>query len=208
MNAKTFKLLEEADWGTISRKLLAYTIKKARNLRWRGILGISERADELIAGVSCEDVVQLVIIKTIEGIRKWDPDKGELEPWLIQQVNSEISHLVESRLHKNEVTDISESVENSEIVSTATSSPSSGFFPIDPAKIVLKQQEIEEKLSIIYEAADGDPELDAVIMSVLDGCDPKPRYLSAELGVPIKDINNRIRKLARRVMKDGQDNEK
>ena len=127
MNAKTFKLLEEADWGTISRKLLAYTIKKARNLRWRGILGISERADELIAGVSCEDVVQLVIIKTIEGIRKWDPDKGELEPWLIQQVNSEISHLVESRLHKNEVTDISESVENSEIVSTATSSPSLVF---------------------------------------------------------------------------------
>jgi predicted transcriptional regulator len=39
--------------------------------------------------------------------------------------------------------------------------------------------------------------------AILNGCEPKPRYLAAELGVSFEDINNRLKRLRRRAMKGG-----
>lgn len=195
-----FKLLEDADWEGIYRRLLAFTIRVAGNLAWRGVRGVSGVEGELTGGVSCKDLVQDVIQKTLTGQRKWDSEKGELEPWLRQQIKSEINHLVESATHAHEREELGEEIDTSGSVSSKPASVAA--YTQDPATVVLQRTEIAEKITAIYEAAEADPELEAIIEAVIDGCEPKPRYLAEELQTTVTDINNRIRKLRRRVVRD------
>jgi uncharacterized protein YdbL (DUF1318 family) len=63
--------------------------------------------------------------------------------------------------------------------------------------------QMAERVDGLFQAVNDDPELEAVMSAILDGCEPKPRYLAAELGVSVEDINNRLKRLRRRAMKGG-----
>ena len=65
------------------------------NYRWR-----YGNNFELAVGVTVEDIVHEVIEKTMNGTRQWDPDKGELLPWLRDQVKSVMGNLVRSAAHR------------------------------------------------------------------------------------------------------------
>ena len=76
LEPETLDLLQEMDWSAIRKALLTYTTWRARSYRWnRG------ESSDLAKGYTVEDVVQEVIVKTFEGVRKWDPEKGQLLPW-------------------------------------------------------------------------------------------------------------------------------
>jgi DNA-directed RNA polymerase specialized sigma24 family protein len=195
-----FRKLEEADWGTISIILLSHAVRIAGHLRWRGMSGVSGEDGELVKGVSCQDVVQELIEKTINGSRNWNPDEADLIPWLVQQLKSEINHLVETAAHAHERAELDDvSTMPSDMPSTLASSTS--FYSQDPAQILLTQEEQQEKINALYDAASGSPDLEELLMALLDGCEPKPRYIAEELNRDVKDVNNSIRKLRRHIFR-------
>ena len=192
MDQETFELLREADWGTIRGKLLTYATWQARNYRWyRGEnLGLAE-------GKTVEDVVQGVIVKALSGVRRWDPSKGQLLPWLQAQSRSVIDALAKSASHHREIGIL-------EVESLAIAQSS------DSLEIVLEEEakaRVWQKVDTLFQAVDGEPELREVLESIMDGCEPRARYLADELRVPVEDIYNRLRRLRRRASKlvEGED---
>jgi DNA-directed RNA polymerase specialized sigma24 family protein len=199
LNPETYRLLQEQDWGAIGKELLAFAIYRARNYYWRRGVG-----KELAAGKTAEDIVQDVIVKTIEGTRRWDPEKGALLPWLKDQVKSEIDHLCHSLPHIYEAPfPESEGREDqpasSEYYASLQDRPGTTLVR-DPEDMILKKEEIEQRENALFQAAYGDRELED-LLSASYNCEPKPRYIAAELGVPGKDIYRLIRRLRRRALK-------
>lgn len=134
-----------------------------------------------------------------------DPDKGELVPWLMRQLTSVIDHLYFSQPHRYEVA-ILESEDGEELSNkieyrASRASNSAATQPLDPEEIVLRKEEIEQRENALFQAVDGDPELEAILEAITSGCEPKARYLADELGVPVEDIYNRLRRLRRRASK-------
>jgi DNA-directed RNA polymerase specialized sigma24 family protein len=154
----------------------------------------------LAAGQSLEDVVQQVIEKTISGERHWDPAKGPLVPWLKDQVKSVIDALANAAVRRHE-TQSAEGDNVEEFVTDPSASRS-----LSPEAIVLEKEvaeQVAERADALCQAVTDEPELEAVMNAILNGCEPKPRYLAAELGVSFEDINNRLKRLRRRAMKGG-----
>jgi len=85
LDPETLRLLQEADWGVIHEDLLLHAMWRARGYRWNrgGDLDLAE-------GYTVEDVVQEVIAKALSGIRRWDPERGKLLPWLQSHSRSTI----------------------------------------------------------------------------------------------------------------------
>jgi DNA-directed RNA polymerase specialized sigma24 family protein len=182
MNQKTFTLLKKADWGTVRRQLLIYATWRARHYRWcRG------GDEELAEGKTVEDVVQEIIEKAFSGVRRWDPDKGELLPWLQAQSRSIIDALAKSASHRREV-----SILEMENLALAQSP--------DPLEIMLEKEaktQICHQVETLFQAVDEEPKLRDVLECIMNNCEPKARYLADELDVPVEDIYNRLRRLRR-----------
>jgi DNA-directed RNA polymerase specialized sigma24 family protein len=200
LDPKTFELLQKQDWDTIGRELVGFAVFWARNYHWR-----HGGPWELAAGETVEDIVQKVIVKTIEGKRNWDPHKGPLVPWLRDQVRSEIDHLCYSRAHRYEVP-IPKSEDGEELtdvlVDYASQQDTFGDTLVqDPEQIILRKEAIQRGEDALFQAAGGDPELEEVLINAFANYDPKPQHLAAAIGVPVEDIYNRLRRLRRRAMK-------
>lgn len=209
MDIKIFRLLQQVDWDNVGRRLMYFALHRFQHYGWA--VGIDT---SLPKGRTIEDVVHEVITKTISGQRKWDPDKGPLEPWLKYQIKSEIDALVNSAVARREMKvpvgeegeelwDLVEmaAVEDGIMGEVTTSNPEHEVIQKE------KSQWAEKRVSELIDAVDGEPELEAVMDAILSGCEPKPRFLAEELGVPVKDINNRQKRLRRRALSIRMQNE-
>jgi RNA polymerase sigma factor (sigma-70 family) len=177
------KLLREADWSVIRRDLLVHATWRARCYRWNrgGNLDLAE-------GYTVEDVVQEVIMKALSGIRRWDPEKGQLLPWLQAQSRSIMDALAKSASHQREV-----SIPETESFASVQS--------LDPLEIVLEEEtetQVRQKVEALFQAVDGEPELREVLQVIMDGCQLWPRHIASELGVPVREVDNRLKRLRRR----------
>lgn len=77
---------------------------------------------------------------------------------------------------------------------------------LSPEGILLEKEvdaQMKERADALSQAVNGEPELKAVVNAIRNGCEPKPRYLAAELGVSVKEINYRLKRLRRRAIKGG-----
>ncbi len=197
---KTFRLLEGADWGGISKELLAFVINWARKYP---TLGHGEDPRFLVLGVSYEDVVQEVIVKAFSGERNWDPDTVDLVPWLKMHIKSIVDALARS-IAANQETDLVTRDEESDFelgleYKISMAHQHSGEQLNNPEDLLLKKEYIEQELQLIYEAARDDEELELIILAIQCGCESEPRFLAEELNVPVKDIYQQVRRLQRRV---------
>ena len=207
LDQKTFRLLQNQDWKAIGKELVAYAVRRAWIYKWR-----DGGNRELAAGKTVEDLVQDVMVKTIEGVRKWDPDRGPLRPWLRAQLRSVMDHLYYSGPHYYEVA-ILEGDDDEELsdrvvyhaskVSTLATTGSSS-----PEEVLLEKEaeekakeQIEQRINLLFQAVSGEPELEEVLEAIMNGCEPKPRHLAAEIGVPVEDVYNRRKRIRRRVSK-------
>jgi DNA-directed RNA polymerase specialized sigma24 family protein len=190
------------DWSAVGKELLAFAESRARNYQWR-----SSRNLVLAAGQSLEDVVQRIIEKTISSERRWDPAKGPLVPWLKDQVKSVIDALANAAVRRHETqapeheTQAPERDSLEEFVEGPVASRS-----LSPEGILLEKEvdaQMKERADALSQAVNGEPELKAVVNAIRNGCEPKPRYLAAELGVSVKEINYRLKRLRRRAIKGG-----
>ena len=154
-------------------------------------------------GKSPEDIVQDVIMKVFAGDRSWDPGRGELVPTLKRIVESELDHL-----WKNKARRLEGSTPNDPEQQAAQES---GASEIDPEFHQQEAAEILEdaedrtsasaRVSALFAAVEDEPELQAVLEAIMDGCTPKPRFLAEHLGVPVEQIYNRMRRLQLRASK-------
>lgn len=154
----------------------------------------------MAAGQSLEDVVQRVIEKTISGERHWDPARGPLVPWLKDQVKSVIDAIANAAVRRHET-----QAPEGDSVEAFVEGPGASR-SLSPEDTLLEKEaaaQVAERADALFQAVNDEPELEAVMSAILNGCEPKPRYLAAELGVSVEDINNRLKRLRHRAMKGG-----
>jgi DNA-directed RNA polymerase specialized sigma24 family protein len=200
LDQRTYRLLKEADWKAIGKELLAFAEWRAWNYKWRrgGHLNLA-------AGQTTADIVQEVIVKTINGDRRWDPDKGPLMPWLKDQVRSLIDHLHQSEAHYYEraMPESDSGEELSDQIEYRASKAESPFVAqsLNPEEIMLRKEEIEQRERVLFEAVNGDQELMELLEAFVNAYEPKSRYLADEMGIPVEDVYNQVRRLRRRASK-------
>ncbi|MBN2258846.1 MAG: sigma-70 family RNA polymerase sigma factor [Anaerolineaceae bacterium] len=183
MEPETLDLLQETNWSAIRKALLTYSTRRARNYCWN-----QGKSPDLAKGYTVEDVVQEVIVKTFEGVRKWDPEKGQLLPWLQLQSKSVMDALAKSASHRHEM-----SLSDLDIESLAIEQP-------PDLESVLPEEaraDIRRKVEMLFRAVDDVPELREILQAILDGCSPRPRYLALELNISIREVDNRLKRLRR-----------
>jgi RNA polymerase sigma factor (sigma-70 family) len=182
LDQKTLKLLLEVEWSTIHRTLLAHTRLRARRYRWNGGGYL-----DLAAGYTVEDVVQEVIVKTLDGTRRWDPERGQLLPWLESQARSIMDALVRSASHRYEMHVL-------EVES----------FACEPSPDLAEREaemQNRERVQALFQTVEREPELSEILQVILDGCEPRPRYIALELGISVREVDNRLKRLRRRAMR-------
>jgi DNA-directed RNA polymerase specialized sigma24 family protein len=202
-DTKKYRLLKEARWENICTRLLGFGIYLMQNYGWH------LTSDSIISsGISVEDLVQTVIRKTLDGTRNWDPDKGDLEPWLRDQLKSEVSNLLCSSSCKKEVNNCSDYKNRNLLVEIKDQNDSTECISKSPEAILLtkedeiiNEREVSKRISALFKAVKGDQELEELLEEVMNGTFPKPSVLAEELGVEVKNIYNRIKRLKRKAIK-------
>jgi len=187
----TYGLLERQDWGRIGPRLAAYAAKKAR------AYCLVRYGRELALGTTAEDITQAVILDTISGQRHYDPNKGELLPWLYSQVRSEVDALAKSAPRRHEVP-----LTFGQGRDEAEEEPLERFSPPltpsdDPGESVPASIDAKRAFDAVCELVKGDQELESMLLVLADGCDPRPRFIAEELGVPVETVYNCKRRLER-----------
>ncbi len=196
MSADVLEKLRRQDWDAIGRVLVAHVIRRSHLRAWRE----GTKLASLGLGRAPEDIVQDVITKVFAGERTWDPERGELVPTLKRIVESELDHLWKAKARRVE----SRSPDDPELQATQESHASE----IDPdfrepgAEEVVEEAETwvsaSTRVGALFAAVEGEPDLQAVLEAIMEGCEPKPRYLAEHLQVPVQEIYSRMRRLRQR----------
>ncbi len=158
---------------------------------------------ELALGVTHEDIVQTVIQKAISGERRWDPKKGELEPWLKEQVKSEVSNLATkaATLRESVLPEVQPEEGSLDRLEFSSRSVADSLFtqPKTPEAVMLTRERIQQEADLIMAAPDGDPELEQLLDVILETHLVKPAELAQRLNRPVDEVYHLLRKLRRRI---------
>jgi len=185
--------------------MLSFALWWASEYRWS-----SGSPEILPQGYELADVVQRIILQTINDERNWDPDKGELLPWLKDQTKSVIDALAKSASHRKEsslFSDDDDGLTDREEFIAKEIDPSENQDRMSPEEFIIyleHEQERSERASNIssalFNAVEGDTELEEILEAVMDGVELKARFLAEKLEVPVEDIYNRLKRLRRKAM--------
>lgn len=202
MDNEIWKALQSADWGRIHKELLLFTLYELNQYSWE-----SGSRDQLPKGNMPNDIVQEVILRTIEGKRRWDPAKGPIIPWLKSQVRSLVNALVNSAAHRHEErppeseTRDGEELDSEELLVGKMAEPEL-LQTLEPMALLMeseRNQIIQQKRDALIEAT-YEPELLVILDAIMDGCEPQPRHLATVLKTDATEINNRLKRLRRRAL--------
>jgi len=201
-----FRQLQDADWEGIGKRLVAFAIWRAQ-MYWGNVTSDTV----LPKGKGIEDIVHDVVLKTLHGQRRWNPERGPLEPWLRDQIKSELDALAKSWAAQHEVP-VPMDDKGKELWDLATGTglhadKNQSSDTTDPEELAVEKEQAEmeeavagELVTAVYKAAEEDPELVEIIDAVQDGAGLKPRHLAEKLGAPVDEIYNRVRRLRRRAI--------
>ena len=195
MEAELFRKLQEADWKAIGKKLAAYATWKAQNFAWR-----SGNHKDLACGLQGMDIAQAAIEKVLTGERAWNPDRGDLLPYLKGVVDSLISHLADS-LDNCLQSRIVEADEGKDLLDRtalqAERYDDFGFLSSDQRKQGTNSEGDNERVGELFAAVEGKDDLIAVLDVVMRSGATKPAEIAAELGLEVTEIYNRLKRLRR-----------
>jgi len=185
--------------------MLSFALWWASRYRWS-----SGSPEILPQGYELADVVQRVILQTVNGERNWDPDKGELLPWLKDQIKSVIDALAKSASHRKEssiFSDDDDGLTDIEEMLAKEIDPSENQNRMSPEEFFIyleqeqeRSQRASNKSSALFYAVEGDTELEEILEAVMDGVELKARFLAEKLEVPVEDIYNRLKCLRRKAI--------
>lgn len=207
MEKKASELLENAPWEQIIPELLKYALNKINLKLFHSNSLLNGAYSSDIAG----DVVMESIKKLLDGTRSWDPDaKDDLTIHLKSVIKSEISHLYDdeeskkTRRFSTKNTSYDDPVEVEELLKIANPQEEHAadimpLPPLNPEEVIEEKEQLERDnvaMANILERVKGAPELEDVVLCIMEGIS-KPREISSKLGVDVKDINNRQKRLRR-----------
>lgn len=199
LTPEIFKKLKEADWKLIHPALVVHVVYRARN---HGIRS-GHPYSELIRGNAPQDIAQEVIKRVFSGARPWDPERGELLPYLKLQADGILDALFDSAAARHESHspgapnggDDDEHTRRNDMIANASTLASPPEEQIHASRV----------LGRLFEATGSDPGAQAILVALMDGCEPKTRFLAEELQVSREEITNRHKRLRRRALaEDGK----
>lgn len=201
VSSEIYEILTSADWETLGKKMLA-------RATWRGSTHYRITCTTIFArGYSIEDVVSQIIQSVFEGRRKWNPDEISLEDWLLNQIDSVMDwwlKLVENKDLLYEEFENAEQKDDHETNNTKSIELETvlQYGPPDPETILIKtldEDQAKELYNALFDNTSDDPELQDVILAMIDADDSKPSNIAKQLGVPVEEIYNRKKRLKRRL---------
>lgn len=201
MGKDTFRQLQEADWAAIAVELTAHAAFRADNLAWR-----TGNSRDLAKGLNPEDVASEAIRKVIAGIRQWEPDRGGLLPFLKGVVDSEISHLADSSDNQLQARVPADDEEGELWDRSEFQAPSNDPHGLlqqrqcTPEQVLL-ENEADARISALFDAVAGEPDLVGVVDAIMEVERPKPADIAEHLKLPVSEINNRLKRLRRLALK-------
>jgi hypothetical protein len=206
ISPEIYNILSTADWESLGKKMLARAI-------WRGSTRYRITSSTIFArGYSIEDVVSYIIqcaFDDNESKRKWNPNVCDLEEWLLNQVDSVMDWWLKLIENKNQTFEEFENVEQNENEEPGNTLLTElkivlQYGSPDPETIVIKDFEEEEAkvlFNALFDELSGEPDLQEVILSMMDVDDPKPREIAEKLDIPVEEIYNRNKRLKRHLDK-------
>lgn len=176
------------------------------------IQGKTWNSNILPKGQTAESIVRDVIEKTFSEERNWEPDRGELLPWLKWVIKSEVSHLAESAsnkkdVHLDQLDGDDPEVDRIEYEASRQSHVRPQVTSPEEAMIAMETEEnlktfARSKIDSLLEACNGKPELETIVYAISEAkCLPKPQSLADYLGKPVDEIYQHLRALRRRATK-------
>jgi len=203
VSPETYEILVSAEWETLGKSMLARAI-------WRGGTRYRITRETVFAkGYSIDDVVSHIIQSVFEGRRRWIPQEKDLEEWLLSQVDSVMDWWLNLRENKNLVLEEFENTEQKEdhkskITQSTELETVLLYGSPNPEALVLKDiddEESKELYNALFDDTSDEPELQEVILAMMDIDDLKPSEIAEKLGVSAEDIYNRKKRLKRRLDK-------
>lgn len=195
--ASIAELIYERLTDRLIKELIAFSIKRSRELRWR-----TGNAMELPGGETPQSVVSLAIVRAVEGTRRWDPEiHPDLGLYLKGVIRSLLNHLATSRENTMfEAASDSHDADDPEVTDLSgaewlTSSP------ITPEEHLLAEERFEAEkwaASILDQASSEDADVSAIVKAMRNGCDPRSDMeLSRESGLAVEDVRKAKKRLNR-----------
>jgi DNA-directed RNA polymerase specialized sigma24 family protein len=170
----------------VYKRVLARAIVFARNRHVQAFLG----ADSDPAQVA-EDLVQEAVMRTMSGKRAWDPERVDLEHFLVQAARS----IADSYKHPGSLRAASY---DDELGVPDCPNPARPDRSPAPDELLGRKQAIIKLETELIEAAGDDEELLGLVEVMLSG-DHLPRELEVSLGWEKKKVNVVLKKLRRRM---------
>jgi len=193
--------ISQGEWTEITLRLTAYAQR---------YFSIHYGHEDVILprGYSASDIAQQIVLKVLEGTRKWDPDQGDLLDYMVRQVRSLTNHCLRSWSGKSEV---SIEVEDEEEL---TAEEIIEFLAIPEAKkdnvellstedILLEKEVVIERnalIDVILDVSRDDPELESFVLAFLDSPDTRRRIIAETMGKTPDEVTNLIKRLRRKAI--------
>lgn len=203
VSPEIYEILESADWETLGKKMLAHAI-------WRGSTRYRITPTTIFArGYSIDDVISHIIQSAFEGKRKWSPEEKSLEDWLLSHVDSVMDWWLNLRENKDLVYDALENTEQNEdhqtnLIQSIELETVLKYGPPDPETLMVKnieEMEAKELYNALFDDTLDEPELQNMILAMMDIDDPKPSEIAEVLDTTAEDIYNRKKRLKRHLDK-------
>ena len=203
VSPEIYEILESADWETLGKKMLAYAV-------WRGSTRYRITPATIFAGgYSIDDVISYIIQSAFEGKRKWSPNEKSLEDWLLSQVDSVMDWWLNLRENKDLLYDTLDNTEQKEdhqtnLIQSIELETVLKYGPPDPETLLIKdidEMEAKELYNALFDDTLDEPELQNMILAMMDIDDPKPSEVAEILGTTPEDIYNRKKRLKRHIDK-------
>ncbi|MEM7246000.1 MAG: ECF-type sigma factor [Acidobacteriota bacterium] len=175
--ARAFQSMGDEERRLLVNRLTLYARGEWRRRRWRA---------QLPEGNDAKDLALEAIIRVLDGRRAWDAQaRPELLNHLRDVVDSLLSNLVRSSDH---LTRSGHDADDAE---------AHGVPAIRHRATQQQQLEAAEELERIRSLVADDPVLCQVLAQMEEGATPKE--IAIELGLEVKDVNNHLRTIRRRV---------
>jgi RNA polymerase sigma factor (sigma-70 family) len=187
------------EWDEIANGLLAFGVRFMWEYAGNSLI-------TLPGGHSSDDLAQEIVLRVLDGSRKWDPDKhGDLSHYLRRQFRSLASHAFDSWSGKHEQ-EISDAEHQSPEERTDTLVYRSDVLfdrqaSLNPEKVFLDKETLVEKsklADLVFKAAEGDRQLEDLVLAYLGPDSPTRRDLATQLNIDPGEITNLVKRLRRR----------
>lgn len=171
--------LNEADWGRILPKLVAYAQLKIESVMWL--------SGHVPAGTEAEDLAHEAIESLYFGHRTWNVVKHpDLEVVLKGIIKSLVNHLA---VNKDNKTRQAWSLDEGE--------DGWGHVALSNEPFPDKQTELNDLIANIERLLEGDVDAGMVFLGLQEGA--KPGEIAEELGIPVQQIYADMRRLRRKL---------